>query len=172
MTVLKFYLKRVWKAVLVVGTCLLLQACTEPVTIAKPFEVSRAGQEVSAQFTVGRSGNYSFSLVFVKDNVFEKIKEQQLIWGDSYRDGVGIDINIRVVRDGVLMLNQNVRTAGTFWHQGFRWEGRRFETSLRAVRILNLTPGDYVVEMRTIVDTPAFKGIQTFAEFSYYNPKV
>ncbi|UFH49386.1 DUF5625 family protein [Pseudomonas sp. KNUC1026] len=172
MIVFKFSLRRVWKTVLVVGACLLLQACAEPVSIIKPFEAYRAGQEVSAQFTVRRSGNYSFSLMLVKDNVLEKIKEQQIIWGDSYRDGVGIDMNIRIVRNGFLMLDQNVRTAGTFWHKGFWWEGRHFETSLRAVRILNLPPGDYVVEMRTLHDTAEFKAIEIFAYFSYHNPKV
>ncbi|UFH49384.1 DUF5625 family protein [Pseudomonas sp. KNUC1026] len=172
MLVLRLSLERTWKAVVVMCACLFLAACTKPVSIRKPFEVSRAGEVVSAQFTVRRSGGYSFSLMFVKAPVFEDIKKQQIIWGGPYKDGIGIDMNIRIIRDGVLMLNQNVRTVGTSWGQGFYWGSRHINASARVVHTLGLPPGDYVVEMRTLRETPEFRDIETFAEFSYDDPKV
>ncbi|AZD03368.1 hypothetical protein C4K27_4182 [Pseudomonas chlororaphis subsp. chlororaphis] len=39
------------------------------------------------------------------------------------------------------------------------------------IEILELAPGSYSVEVSTLEELEAFRGIEGFVKFSYYNPK-
>ncbi|MDH1630276.1 DUF5625 family protein [Pseudomonas mosselii] len=148
-----------------------LSACSEPVVIRQPLDVSKASQIATAQFTVKNTGNYLFALMFVTGSTFDVREQQFAIFGDTNEEGVPIDMHLRVLRDGVAVLDQDVRTVGTYWGQVFIRDERRLNTAVRLIRILELSPGTYTIEARTLSDVDSFKGIESYVEFSYYNPK-
>jgi hypothetical protein len=63
------------------GVCVLLAACSVPISIVKPLDVSRANQFVSVQFEINKTGDYRFALLFAKKDVLVEIYEQIEIWG-------------------------------------------------------------------------------------------
>ncbi|MFT0865541.1 DUF5625 family protein [Pseudomonas sp. CAM1A] len=148
-----------------------LSACSEPVVIRQPLDVSKANQTATAQFTVKNTGTYRFALMFVTGSTFDVLEQQFAIFGDIHEEGVPIDMRLRVLRDGVSILDQDVRTVGTYWGEVFIRDERRLNTAVRLIRILELSPGSYTIEARTTSDVESFRGIESYVEFSYYNPK-
>ncbi|MHC8372909.1 DUF5625 family protein [Pseudomonas sp. MDT1-85] len=156
----------------VVGfACILLAACSAPISIVKPLDVSRADQSASVEFVVRKTGDYRFALLFTKRDGLTEILKQIEVWGDYSVDGVAIPIHLRVLKDGQIFFDKNLITIGVQWGQGFDYEGRRLNTAVRLIKTLELSPGSYSVEVSTLDDLEAFRGIEGFVEFSYYNPK-
>lgn len=156
---------------LLITVCSFLSACSEPVVIRQPLDVSKASQTATAQFTVKSTGTYRFALMFVTGSTFDVLERQFAIFGEVNEEGVPIDMHLRVLRDGVAVLDQDVRTVGTYWGQVFIRDERRLNTAVRLIRTLELSPGNYTIEARTLSDVDSFIGIESYVEFSYFNPK-
>ncbi|WP_146230393.1 DUF5625 family protein [Pseudomonas soli] len=156
---------------LLIMTFFCLTACSEPLVIREPLDVSKANQTATAQFTVKKTGDYLFALMFVTGSTFDELEQQFAIFGDANEEGVPIDMHVRVLRDGVAILDQDVRAVGTYWGQAFIRDERRLNTAVRLIRILELSPGNYTVEARTLRDVDSFRHIESYIEFSYYKPK-
>jgi len=157
--------------VIMVVACTLLSACSAPITIVKPLDVSRANQSASAQFVVKKTGDYRFALLFVKRQGLEEILKQIDIWGDPNNEGVAIPIHLRVVKGGAIFFDERLVTTNVDWGLGFDYEGRRLNTAVRLIRMLELPPGSYSVEVSTFEEVEAFQEIEGLVEFTYYNPK-
>ncbi|WDG52355.1 DUF5625 family protein [Pseudomonas chlororaphis] len=153
------------------AVCLLLTACSAPVSIVKPLDVSRAEQSASAEFVVRKTGDYRFALLFTKKDSLPEILKQIEVWGNYGVDGVAIPIHLRVLKDGQVFFEKSLITVGVQWGQTFDYEGRRLNTAVRLIKTLELSPGSYSVEVSTLGDLEAFRGIEGFVEFSYYDPK-
>jgi len=109
--------------------------------------------------------------MFVTGSTFDVLERQFAIFGEVNEEGVPIDMHLRVLRDGVAVLDQDVRTVGTYWGQVFIRDERRLNTAVRLIRTLELSPGNYTIEARTLSDVDSFIGIESYVEFSYFNPK-
>ncbi|AZD09353.1 hypothetical protein C4K26_3958 [Pseudomonas chlororaphis] len=153
------------------AVCFLLAACSAPVSIVKPLDISRADQSASAEFVVKKTGDYRFALLFSKKDSLPEILKQIEVWGDYNVDGVAIPVHLRVLKDGQVFFDKSLITTGIQWGQGFDYEGRRMNTAVRLIKTLELSPGKYSVEVSTLDDLQAFRGIEGFVEFSYYDPK-
>ncbi|WP_456024367.1 DUF5625 family protein [Pseudomonas protegens] len=151
--------------------CFLLAACSAPVSIVKPLDISRANQSVTAQFVVTTSGDYRFALLFAKENDLAGIYRQIEIWGDTDHEGVLIPIHLRVLKDGQVFFDEELVTAGVQWGQGIEYEGRYVNAAVRLIKLLKLASGSYTVEVSALDDREAFRGIEGFVQFTYYNPK-
>lgn len=164
-------MKSILHEVVIVVACALLAACSAPITIVKPLNVSRANQSASAQFVVKKSGDYRFALLFVKRHGLAEILKQIDVWGDPNNEGVAIPLNLRVVKNGKIFFDEGLVTTGVQWGQGFDYEGRRLNTAVRLIKTLELLPGSYSVEVSALEGVEAFQQVESFVEFSYYNPK-
>lgn len=153
------------------GMCVLLVACSAPISIVKPLDVSRANQSASAQFVVNKSGDYRFALLFAKENGLAEINKQIEIWGDLNHEGVAIPIHLRVLKDEQVYFDEELVTTGVQWGQGIEYEGRYVNAAIRLIEILELVPGSYTVEVSTLEDREAFRGIEGFVKVTYYSPK-
>jgi len=120
---------------------------------------------------VSKTGDYRFALLFTKKDSLTEILKQVEVWGGHNVDGVAIPIHLRVLKDGQVFFDKNLKTVGVQWGQGFDYEGRRLNTAVRLIKTLELSPGSYSVEISTLDNLEAFRGIEGFVEFSYYNPK-
>lgn len=103
--------------------CILLAACSAPISIVKPLDISRANQSVTAQFVVRKSGEYRFSLLFTKGNDLAEINKQIQVWADFNHEGVAVPIHLRVLKDGEVVFDEQLVTTGTQWGQEFDYEG-------------------------------------------------
>ncbi|MDI3273763.1 DUF5625 family protein [Pseudomonas sp. MDT1-16] len=149
----------------------LLAACSAPVSIVKPLDVSQANQSASTQFMVRKSGDYRIALLFAKGHGLTEINKQIEVWGDLDNEGVAIPIHLRILKDGQVYFDEVLVTAGVQWGQGIDYEGRYVNAAVRLIKILELVPGSYFVEVNTLDKLDAFRSIEGFVSFSYYNPK-
>lgn len=156
---------------LIVLACLSLAACSKHVVIWKPIDASRKDQIAGAQFSVKHTGDYRFAFMFLKAETLDDIRLQRKIWGDVDNEGVPIHVNIRIHRNKILVHNQNIRSVATAWGMTYLHEERMLNTAVRLIRIIELVPGDYTVEIRTLDDAEQFKDIETYISFMRYNPK-
>ncbi|RMR71730.1 hypothetical protein ALP82_200225 [Pseudomonas savastanoi pv. fraxini] len=63
-------------------------------------------------------------------------------------------------------------TEGVDSGQAFEYEGDYKSAQVRDIKHLALLPGEYTVEVLTLERVDAFSGIESYIEFSYYNPKI
>ncbi|WP_338011040.1 DUF5625 family protein [Photorhabdus temperata] len=61
---------------------------------------------------------------------------------------------------------------GCGWGQSFYYKERSVNTAVRNIKILELPPGRYSTVITILEDVPAFNGIQSFVELTYFNPKI
>ncbi|MBI6895491.1 hypothetical protein JET64_01580 [Pseudomonas putida] len=148
-----------------------LTACSQPVLIVTPINLSHANQSASASFTAGEAGDYLFALLFVKKEEYADIMKQITIWGDSNNEGTPIPVHLQILKDGKVFIENDFITTGVQWGRGFYHEGRRLNTAVRLVDIITLPPGNYTTKITTLVDTEAFSGIEGYFEVGYYKPK-
>lgn len=151
--------------------CFLLAACSAPVSIVKPLDVSQANQFANAQFVVNKTGDYRFALLFAKGHGLAAINKQIEVWGDLDHEGVAIPIHLRILKDEQVFFDEEIVTAGVQWGQGIEYEGRYINAAVRLIETVKLVPGSYVVEVGTLDCREAFRGVEGFVQFTYYNPK-
>ena len=148
-----------------------LTACSDPVIIRMPLDISRANQIATAKFTVKRTGTYRVALLFKRESSLAGIEKQEKIWGNIDDEGIATEVGLQVQRDSKLIFDRTIRAVGTGWGQSFEYKGERLNTAVRLIKIIELQPGDYTIEARTLNDIQAFRDISSWIEFTYYNPK-
>lgn len=158
--------------VLLILFCILLTACTKNIWIIKPLNVALPNQTAMANFVVEEHGGYRFALVFVWSSDVSKRERQRSIFGSINKEGVPIPIHFRLVKDGEVLFEEIIVTRGTQSYQGTNYKGEIKSTAIRDIKHFGLLPGNYFAEIKTLESSEEFKGIETYAEFSYYNPKI
>lgn len=156
---------------------LAVNGCSQPLSIIQPLNVSRAGQEARADFVIDKHGNYLLSIYFVigkgdKYHTLDAIERRWEIWGGCDATGVVIPVSFEIIKDGGLLSSEKILTTGVCWWGSFEYAGVRKSVGIRPVYYASLKPGNYSVKVKTLTDVPEFYGVESYAEFSYYDPKI
>ncbi|WP_338011038.1 DUF5625 family protein [Photorhabdus temperata] len=88
-----------WRNIIIFMSCTLLMACSEPIDIYKPIDVSHSGQSVKIDFEISKKGNYQFALLFDKGNNYEEMKRRLELFGNIDKDGVITPVSLHLVKD-------------------------------------------------------------------------
>ncbi|NRN30743.1 DUF5625 family protein [Photorhabdus heterorhabditis] len=164
-----------WRNIIIFMSCVLLMACSKHIdTIRKPIEVSHSGQSVEINFELSKrkAGDYQFALLFANGNGFYEMERRDKLFGNIDKDGVAVPVSLRLVKDGKVFFDEKINAVGSGWIQSFYYKERRINTTVRNIKILELPPGRYSAVITTLEDVPAFNDIESFVEFSYFNPKI
>ncbi|OCA52714.1 DUF5625 family protein [Photorhabdus namnaonensis] len=164
-----------WRNMIIFMSCTLLMACSNYIdTIYKPIDVSHAGKSVEINFELSKrkAGNYQFALLFANGDDFAEMQRRDKLFGNIDKDGVAVPVSLRLVKDGKVFFDKEINTVGSEGIQSFYYNERRINTTVRDIKTLVLPPGRYSVVITTLEDVPAFNGIESFVEFTYYNPKI
>ncbi|WP_327078670.1 DUF5625 family protein [Photorhabdus temperata] len=68
--------------------------------------------------------------------------------------------------------DEKINAVRLYGWESFYYEMRLVNTTVREIRTFSLPPGRYSAVITTLEDVPAFNGIESFVEFTYYNPKI
>ncbi|WP_387465692.1 DUF5625 family protein [Photorhabdus sp. RM323S] len=164
-----------WRNIIIFMSCILLMACSKYIdTIYKPIDVSHAGQSVEINFELSKrkAGDYQFALLFEKGRSYAEMERRFELFGNIDKDGVTTPVSLRLVKDGKVFFDEKINAVGSGWGQSFYYKERSVTTAVRNIKILELPPGRYSAVITTLEDVPAFNGIESFVEFTYYNPKI
>lgn len=157
---------------LLIFICILLTACTEKLWIIKSLNVALPNQTAMANFVVEERGGYRFALAFVWGSDISEREKQRELWGGGDKEGVPIPIHLRLVKDGEVFFDEIIVTRGANTCQSFHYKGELKATAMRDIKHFGLSPGNYFAEIKTLESREEFKNIETYIEFSYYNPKI
>jgi len=145
-----------------------------PVT-ATPFDASHQGDVASIDFLIKQARSYVIGLQFEYDGRTDQRRVLELVGvgaGTPKAPGIPIEIEFKLWRlDSAdhqprLLLADRVTTKGSY-AQAFGWT--RFKGRFqRIIATINLKPGSYRVEARTLADNPAFVGTPTSLVIDYY----
>ncbi len=161
-----------WRNIIIFLSCILLVACSEPINIYRPIDVSHSDQSVKIDFEISKEGNYQFALLFANGDGFYEMERRDKLFGSIDKDGVAIPVSLRVVKDGKVFFDQKINAVGSGWGRTFDYEERRVNTTVREIKTFSLPPGHYSAVTTTLEDVPEFNGIESFVEFTYYDPKI
>ncbi|NHB60132.1 DUF5625 family protein [Photorhabdus sp. RW14-46] len=161
-----------WRNMIVFMSCTLLMACSKYIDIYKPIDVSKSGQSVKIDFEISKKGNYQFALLFANGDGFYEMERRDKLFGSIDKDGVAIPVSLRVIKDGKVFFDEKINAVGSGWGRTFDYEERRVNTTVREIKTFSLPPGRYSAVITTLEDVPAFNGIESFVEFTYYDPKI
>ncbi|MEK9498398.1 DUF5625 family protein [Photorhabdus sp. P32] len=164
-----------WRNIIIFMSCTLLMACSKYIdTIYKPIDVSHSGQSVEINFELSKSeaGDYQFALLFDKGNDYQEMLRRLELFGSIDKDGVITPVSLHLVRNGEVFLDEKINAGGRSWGRSFDYEKRSINTAVREIKTLSLPPGRYSAVITTLENVPAFNDIQSFVEFTYYNPKI
>ncbi|MDB6372022.1 MULTISPECIES: DUF5625 family protein [Photorhabdus] len=163
-----------WRNMIIFMSCTLLMACSKYIDIYRPIDVSKSGQSVKIDFEISKrkAGDYQFALLFANGNGFVEMERRDKLFGNIDKDGIAIPVSLRLVKDGKVFFDKEINTVGSEGIQSFYYNERRINTTVRDIKTLVLPPGRYSAVITTLEDVPAFNGIESFVEFSYYNPKI
>ncbi|NHB92417.1 DUF5625 family protein [Photorhabdus cinerea] len=161
-----------WRKIIVFMSCTLLMACSEPIDIYKPINVSKSGQSVKIDFEISKKGNYQFALLFATTDDYDEMKRRFKLFGSIYDDGVTTPVSLHLVRNGQVFFDEKIKAGGYDGGQSFYYEERRVNTAVREIKTFSLPPGRYSAVITTLEDVPAFDDIESFVEFAYFNPKI
>ncbi|MCW7547828.1 DUF5625 family protein [Photorhabdus sp. APURE] len=163
-----------WRNIIVFMSCTLLMACSKHIdTIYKPIDVSHSGQSVEINFELSKrkAGDYQFALLFDKGDD-DEMKRRLELFGYIDKDGVITPVSLHLVRNGEVFFDEKINAGGRSWGRSFDYEGRSITTAVREIKTLSLPPGRYSAVITTLEDVPAFNGIQSFVQLTYFNPKI
>ncbi|MDE1473993.1 DUF5625 family protein [Xenorhabdus bovienii] len=174
MTVLRIQERlRSWRWIILFLNCVWLVACSEHIDIHKPIDVTKAGQSVKIDFEISKAGNYQFALLFDKGNDYdEEMKRRLELFGNVDKDGVITPVSLHLVKDSKIFFDKKINAGGRGWGQRIDYEGRSINMAVRNIKILELPPGRYSAVITTLENVPDFNGIESFVEFTYYDPKI
>ncbi|WP_118986539.1 DUF5625 family protein [Photorhabdus sp. CRCIA-P01] len=164
-----------WRNIIVFMSCTLLMACSKHIeTIRKPIDVSHSGQSVEVNFELSKrkAGDYQFALLFSTGRSHDERERLRKLFGNIDHDGVAIPVSLRLVKDGKVFLDEKINAVGLDGWKSFYYEMRLVNTAVREIKTFSLPPGRYSAVITTLEDVPAFNGIESFVEFTYYNPKI
>ncbi len=93
------------------------------------------------------------------------------LWGTLNKPGVVVPLRLKVYKDEQLFLEEIILTGGVYWWKRFNYEGMNKSSAVRLIKILELPPGLYSVDVSTIERVDEFREMESYVVFSYYNPK-
>lgn len=166
-----------WRRLLVFMCCTVLMACTEPINMVKPLNLSHAGNAVRFDFEVNKPGDYQFALLLVsayagdRDRMVERINEQLNLFGINDSGGQVIPVSLHLIKDGQLFLDEIINSTGTVREYIILTKNTWTETRVRNVKTLQLPAGHYSVVMTVLNNNPAFDKNRGFAQVIYANPE-
>ncbi|MCA6221565.1 DUF5625 family protein [Photorhabdus antumapuensis] len=163
-----------WGNIIIFMSCTLLMACSKHIDIYKPIDVSHSRQSVEINFELSKSkaGDYQFALLFANGDGFYEMERRDKLFGSIDKNGVAIPVSLRLVKNGKVFFDKKINAVGSGWGRTFDYEERRVNTTVREIKTLSLPPGRYSAVITTLEDVSAFNGIESFVEFTYYNPKI
>ncbi len=94
------------------------------------------------------------------------------LFGSIYDDGVTTPVSLHLVRNGQVFFDEKINVGGYDGGHSFDYEERTVTTAVREIKTFSLPPGRYSAVITTLEDVPDFNGIESFFEFTYYNPKI
>ncbi|MDC9589421.1 DUF5625 family protein [Xenorhabdus sp. XENO-10] len=180
MKVLQVYGRfKYWRNIIIFLSCTWLVACSKPIHIYKPIDITKSGQSVKFDFEISKTGNYQFALLFDKgkgDNYDEMLRRLRLFggkfFGSTDDDGIITSVLLHVVKDDEVFFDKKINAGGHGWGQRIDYEGRSINMAVRNIKILELPPGSYSAVITTLESLPDFNGIESFVEVNYFNPKI
>ncbi|MCA6221568.1 DUF5625 family protein [Photorhabdus antumapuensis] len=173
MKVLQVYEKfKKWHKTIIFLSCAWLVACSEPINIYRPIDVTQSDQSVKIDFEIRKIGDYQFALMFATGRGHDEMDRRFKLFGDINHDGVAIPVLLRLVKDGEVFFDEKINSGECCWGRTVYYKARRINTAVRNVKILELPPGRYSAVITTLEDVPAFNGIQSFVQLIYFNPKI
>ncbi|WP_323840705.1 DUF5625 family protein [Photorhabdus africana] len=162
-----------WRNMIIFMSCTLLMACSKHIdTIYKPIDVTKFGQSVKIDFEISKKGNYQFALLFATGRGFGEMQRRDKLFGSIDKDGVAIPVSLRVIKDGKIFFDEEINAVGYGWGRTVYYKERSINTAVRDIEILELPPGRYSAVITTLEDVPAFHGIESFVQLTYFNPKI
>ncbi|WP_289993490.1 DUF5625 family protein [Photorhabdus laumondii] len=161
-----------WRNIVVFMSCTLLMACSEPINIYRPIDVSHSDQSVKIDFEISKKGDYQFALLFARGHGHDEMNRRDELFGSIYDDGVTTPVSLRLVKDGKVFFDEKINAVGYGWGRTVYYKERSINTAVRDIEILELPPGRYSAVITTLEDVPAFNGIQSFVQLTYFNPKI
>ncbi|MBS9444418.1 DUF5625 family protein [Photorhabdus heterorhabditis] len=164
-----------WQNIIFFMSLTLLMSCSRHIdTIHKPIDVLHSGQSVEINFELSKrkAGDYQFALLFDKGNDYEEMLRRLELFGSIDKDGVTIPVSLRVVKDGKVFFDEEINSVGSEGTQSFYYKERSITTAVREIKTLSLPSGRYSAVITTLEDVPAFNGIQSFVQLTYFNPKI
>ncbi|WFQ80086.1 DUF5625 family protein [Xenorhabdus sp. SF857] len=173
MTVLRTHERfRNWRWIILFLSCVWLNAWSKPIDIYKSIDVSKAGQSVKFNFEISKKGNYQFALLFATGDDREERKKRFKLFGDIDKDGVIIPISLHIVKDDKIFFDEKINAKGYGWGRAFYYGNKYVNTAVREIKTLSFPPGRYSAVITTLENVPAFNGIESFVESTYYDPKI
>ncbi|MEK9498395.1 DUF5625 family protein [Photorhabdus sp. P32] len=161
-----------WRNIIVFMSCTLLMACSKHIDIYRPIDVSKSGQSVKIDFEISKVGNYQFALLFANGDGFDEMERRDKLFGSIDKNGVVIPVSLRLVKNGKVFFDEKINAVGSGWGRTFDYEERRVNTTVREIKTFSLPAGCYSAVITTLEDVPAFNGIESFVELTYFNPKI
>lgn len=163
-----------WRNIIIFLSCALLMACSKPMDIYKPIDVSHLGRSVEINFELNKrkAGDYQFSLLFSNGRSYAEMERRDKLFGHVDKDGVAIPISLRLVKDGKVFFDEKINAVRLDGWESFYYEMRSVNTTVREIKTLSLPSGRYSAVITTLEDVPAFNGIQSFVKLAYFNPKI
>ncbi|EQB99685.1 hypothetical protein B738_15526 [Photorhabdus temperata subsp. temperata M1021] len=101
-----------WRNMIIFMSCTLLMACSKPIDIYKPIDVSHSGQSVKIDFEISKKGNYQFALLFDKGDDYEEMKRRLELFGDIDKDGIITPVSLQIVKDGKVFFDEKINAGG------------------------------------------------------------
>ncbi|EYU14047.1 DUF5625 family protein [Photorhabdus aegyptia] len=161
-----------WRNIIIFLSCILLVACSEPINIYRPIDVSHSDQSVKIDFEISKKGDYQFALLFATGRGFGEMQRRDKLFGSIDKGGVAIPVSLRVIKDGKVFFDEEINAVGYGWGRTVYYKERSINTAVRDIEILELPPGRYSAVITTLEDVPAFNDIESFVELTYFKPKI
>ncbi|WP_387490432.1 DUF5625 family protein [Photorhabdus sp. RM96S] len=161
-----------WRNIIIFMSCALLMACSKFIDIYRPIDVSKSGQSVKIDFELSKEGNYQFALLFETGEGHDEMARRFKFFGRADKDGVIIPVSLHIVKDGEIFFDKKINASGSEGGRVFNYEERSINTAVREIKTFSLPPGRYSAVITTLEDVPDFNGIESFVEFTYYDPKI
>ncbi|WP_387689372.1 DUF5625 family protein [Photorhabdus sp. RM71S] len=101
MKVLQVYeMFKKWYKMIIFLSCAWLAACSEPIDIYRPIDVTQSDQSVKIDFEISKIGDYQFALLFATGRGHGEMERRFKLFGDLNHDGAAIPVSLRLVKNG------------------------------------------------------------------------
>ncbi|WP_339366756.1 MULTISPECIES: DUF5625 family protein [unclassified Photorhabdus] len=138
------------------------------IDIYKPIDITKLGQSVKIDFEIINERDYQFALLFATGDDHDEMERRFKLFGDLGNDGIIIPVSLRLVKDGQVLFDGEINTLGTGWEHAIHYKKKKINTAGRNIEIFKLPPGSYSAVITTLEDAPAFHGIESFVQLTYF----
>lgn len=148
-----------------------LTSCSSPVEIIKPLDVSKKDQRATLELRIRDKGGYRVELYYALRGSEEELRVRD-VWGRRHAElGVGIPIQLKVIKDGMNIFDKVVTSVGLEGFQVTRYCGVIKNTGIRLIKHFTFTPGHYRFEINTLVELMEFQSEEVYVGLVSYNRK-